>query len=91
MGYSARSLNESQHRLRHISRGNSRVALSRQYICGVEVQWVSLVDLRQTYALLTPPRITLISVFNFSRLWKEHSVVRHCSHLHTSRQAYVVL
>src|ERR1700761_396422 len=58
MGHSTRSINESQYRMRHSSWGNSHVVLSRWYFCGMEVQWLSLVDLRQTYALPALPRST---------------------------------
>ena len=51
MGYPARSIYEPQHRMRHSPWGNSRVVLSRQYFRGMEIRWLSLVDLWKTYAL----------------------------------------
>src|ERR1700691_294044 len=78
MGNSTRSIDESQHCNRHSPWGNGRVVLSRQYLRGLEDQWLTLVDLRKTYALPALPRSTraLTAVCVLSWLWKEHSLVR---------------
>jgi hypothetical protein len=53
MGYSTGSIDESQYRMRHTPRGNGPVVLSRWYFRKMEDSWLSVVDLRQTYALPT--------------------------------------
>ena len=65
--------------MRYSPRRNSRVVLSRKYLRRMEVQWLPLVDPRQTYALPTLILIALIAVCVYSWLWQEHSLVSHRS------------
>jgi hypothetical protein len=53
MGPFARSVNESQHRVRYPTRWIRSVVLSRRYIFQMEIRWLAHVDLWQTYVLLS--------------------------------------
>jgi hypothetical protein len=56
MGYFAGSINKSQHRVWYSTRRERSVVLSGWDLCGMEIDWRSLVDSWQTYVLLTRPR-----------------------------------
>ena len=89
MGYSARSVNESQHLVRYSTCWNVSVVFSWRYIFGMEIHWLSLVDLWQTYVLPFVPSSLLMVIRILSRLREKHPLVSHWSALY-SKQTYVL-
>jgi hypothetical protein len=60
------------------------VVLSGRNISGLEIDWLTLVDLWQTYALPLVPDLLLTSVCILSGVWEEHPLVSHHLALYTT-------
>jgi hypothetical protein len=76
MGYSAGSVNKSQYRVRYSTRRNGSVVLSGWNFSEMEVHWLALVDLWQTYVVVTRFRTSSDGYPFSSGVWEEHPLVR---------------
>jgi hypothetical protein len=77
MGYSTRPVNKSQHRVRNSTWGDGSVVLPGRNISGLEIDWLTLVDLWQTYALPLVPDLLLTNANIGSGVREEHPLVSH--------------